>query len=371
MKRISLIVCISCLVLLTGGLNSSLTAQPQFYNYNNGGGFNAFPFNVTTGKKVQLLYLPGDFDQPIPAPAGAITSVSFLIGLQLGPWSYEDFTIKMGQSTITSFTAGSFYAGPLTTVYYRPSVSLTGIAGQWMTITLDTPFPYDPTQSLIVDVSQCEVAGATSNSATFTALTGNRRIWSVGGCPFVYGGADSEIYSIGITLGSSLIIGNTVSAGGNLTVPKVSYTSPREHVTSVSSEAFFPLSNVNYINGAGQGGAYLPAGAGSIMAAAVQLPDGATVTKFRAYFYDNSSKDLDISLSYQVLMGGLYGEMANVTTSGATTDYRYLETTNITNPVINNIENGYLIWLYPLTTWDDWNLRVKGASIYYTLAEAP
>jgi hypothetical protein len=170
-------------------------------------------------------------------------------------------------------------------------------------------------------------------------------------------------------LGTVLRAGDTMT--GNLSLPKVIYTSPRQHVTSVSSEAFFPTANMEYTNGGGQGGAWKPAAATGVMAAAVQLPDGATVTKFRVYFYDNSSQNLDISLYYQGLTFGGYGTMATVITSGATTAYTYLETTSITDPVIDNISRGYLIWVYPMSTWDGFNLRVKGASIYYTLSEAP
>lgn len=170
-------------------------------------------------------------------------------------------------------------------------------------------------------------------------------------------------------LGAVLRTGDTMT--GNLSLPKVIYTTPREHVTSVSSEAFFPISNVDYQNGGGQGGAWKPAGDTGVMAAALQLPDGATVTKFRVYFYDNSAQNLDISLDYQGLMTGGYGSLGSVTTSGATAAYTYLETTSITNPVIDNINNGYLIWVYPYSTWDGFNLRIKGASIFYTLSEAP
>jgi hypothetical protein len=167
------------------------------------------------------------------------------------------------------------------------------------------------------------------------------------------------------------ITGGTMT--GNLTLPKVNYTIPREHVTSVSSEAFFPTTNVNYTNGGGMGGAYLPVGTNGIMTAALQLPDGATVTKFRVYFYDNSpSQDLSVSLDQQFLGGsGGYANVASVTTSGASTAYNYLETTSIIDPVIDNINSGYLIWVYPQPTWNDSFLRVKGASVYYTLAEAP
>jgi hypothetical protein len=373
MKRVLFIIWMSMLLILVAGYSCPLRAQPQYFNYNTGGTGNSFPFNVAGGKRVQVLYRPGDFNQPTPATAGSITSISFFMTGAFGSGSYTDLTIKLGQSTITSFTAGSFYAGVLTTVYYRAVGILTGAAGQWMTLTLDTPFPYDPTQSLIVDISQCGVVGATGGNLTIAILTGNRRIWSAteSGCPLPYVSTDSEVYYMGITLGSRLIIGDTVSVGGSLTVPKVSYTSPREHVTSVSSEAFFPTAAVPYFNSPAQGGAFLPADAGGAMAAAVQLPDGATVTKFRVYFYDNSPKDLDISLDYQALMVGSYGTMAEVTTSGAQDAYTYLETTSISQPVIDNVNKGYLIWVWPVSTWDDSNLRVKGVSIYYTLAEAP
>jgi hypothetical protein len=172
-----------------------------YYNYNTNGSNNSFPFNIATGKDVQLLYLPGDFTQPTPAPAGSISSLSIRIGdaFPLGPWTYTDLTIKMGQSAINSFPAGAFYS-PLTTVYYKPSITLEGAPGGWMTIPLDTPFAYDPAQSLIVDVGQCEAPGATGFSACFTYLTDNRRIWSVGGCPFVYSSTNTAVFHVGVTV---------------------------------------------------------------------------------------------------------------------------------------------------------------------------
>jgi hypothetical protein len=198
----------------------STFSLPDYYNYNTNGSNNSFPWNLTDGKEVQLLYLPGDFNQPSPAPAGNITSISFRIAntYPLGPATYTNLTIKMGQSAITSFTAGSFYTGPLTTVYYRTSVSLTGIVGEWMNIILDTPFAYDPAQSLIIDIGQCSETGATGFSMCFTNLPGNRRIWSVGGCPFVYSNLNSSVYHLGISYGpiTHRIYGSTGSVGGSL-----------------------------------------------------------------------------------------------------------------------------------------------------------
>jgi hypothetical protein len=196
---------ITFLLLIIAGLNSSLTAQPQYYNYTGAGnGSNSFPFNVAAGKDVQLLYLAGEFNQPTPAPAGNIISISLFFNGGFGPATYTNLAINLGQSTITSLTSGAFYTGPMTTVYTRTSVTLTASSSAWFTFTLDTPFPYDPTQSLIVDIGQCGVSGTLGGTNAFTNLSGNRRVWSVGGCPFApYASSSIYNYNMGITLASS------------------------------------------------------------------------------------------------------------------------------------------------------------------------
>jgi hypothetical protein len=56
----------------------------------------------------------------------------------------------------------------------------------------------------VVDVGQCAVPGATGYSAAFTTIAGaNRRIWSVGGCPFVYSNVNAAVYHMGLTLGAT------------------------------------------------------------------------------------------------------------------------------------------------------------------------
>jgi hypothetical protein len=196
----NLLKCLSILLIIAG-LNDSLTAQ-QYYNYNNGTGSNSFPFNVTGGKDVQLLYLPGAFNQPTAAPSGNITTLYLRFSSAISGVTYTTLTIKMGQSTITNLTAGSFYTGSMTTVYTRASVVWTYPVG-WGAITLDTPFPYDPTQSLIVDIGQCG-ASAGGGSLNFTTQTNILRVWSVGGCPFVcYAGSSTYNYDMGFNLATA------------------------------------------------------------------------------------------------------------------------------------------------------------------------
>ncbi|MBK8551993.1 MAG: T9SS type A sorting domain-containing protein [Ignavibacteria bacterium] len=178
---------------------------PQYYNFNTTTPTNSFPFNIAAGKQIQLLYLPGDFNQPSPAPAGNIVSVSFIMAAALGPYNYTNLVIKMGQTNITAFSAGVWYTGQLDTVYSRATVSLTGTAGQWLTIPLDRPFAYDPTQSLVIDVQQCGAAGAAGFSSATTTQSGFRRNTSLttSACPFVWGQQSGTLNNVGFTLGST------------------------------------------------------------------------------------------------------------------------------------------------------------------------
>jgi hypothetical protein len=241
--------CISILLLIAG-LNSSLNSQPQYYNFNNGSGSNSFPFNVTTGKDVQLLYLPGAFNQPTPATAGNITTLYLRFSSAISNVTYTNLAISMGQSTITNLTSGSFYTGSMTTVYSRASVVWNYPVG-WGAITLDTPFPYDPTQSLIVDIGQCS-ASAGGGILYYTTQTNNLRVWSVGGCPFVcYASVSVYNYDMGITISAApsgptvvttaatavasttATLNGTVNANGNSTAVTFDYGLTTAYGTTV------------------------------------------------------------------------------------------------------------------------------------------
>ncbi len=193
------------LVLMFAAVAFTSAQTPQHYNFNSITPANSFPFNIVLGKQVQLLYLPGDFNQPTPAPAGNILSVSFMMAANLGPNTYTDLVIKMGQTSLTTFATGVWYTGQLDTVYSRSSVTLSGTQGQWLTIQLDRPFSYNPGQSLIIDIQQCAAPGATGFSTATTTQTGFRRNTSLinTSCPFVWGQQSGTLHNAGITLGPS------------------------------------------------------------------------------------------------------------------------------------------------------------------------
>ena len=190
-------------------LTANLYTQPQYYNYNTAGTTNSFPFNIPGGKQVQLLYLPGDFTSPTPAPSGNITKIYFKMNAAIGSWTYSNFVIKMGQETgFTTFATGSWYTGTMTTVFDSSSIVLSAPLNGWLEITLETPFLYDNTKSLIVDVQQCGAPAASGFSTAYTTMPNMRRNagpLTSGTCPFVWGNQGGQTHHIGIDVSPATV----------------------------------------------------------------------------------------------------------------------------------------------------------------------
>jgi hypothetical protein len=195
-------------------LTAMLSAQtPQYYNLNTGTTNNSFPFNVTGGKAVNSLFLPGDFANPTPLPAGQqITKIYFRTGNALTT-TFTNLHILMAQDVITTLTTATFYPGPYDTVFVKDT-TLSSTALGWMGITLRHPFVYDPTKSLIIFVGQCGASGA-GPYVTNSTISGIRRVWSAGGCPYTpYAGGDAAICNFGV---------DVVPAAPTFTMPDLLY----------------------------------------------------------------------------------------------------------------------------------------------------
>jgi PKD repeat protein len=171
-----------------------LNAQtPQFYTANSGSPSNSFPWS-TSGKGIQWLVLPGEFTGAYP---GLITKF-YSQGTPSVSFTLTSCVIKMAQSTITSLPA-SMYAPITTVVYSAATVALSSTAAGWISITLQTPFSYDPTKSLIIEVDQCGSTGG------FTVInvskTGMRRNYlTPTSCVQAYTGQDANLANIGVDI---------------------------------------------------------------------------------------------------------------------------------------------------------------------------
>ena len=187
---------LSFLFLVIAG---SLLAQPMHYNATAGSG-NTFPFGQTNGKAVNWLFSPSVFNQPTPCPPGQEITKIYVRMYGSGTRTYTNLHILMAQTTLTNLTTGQFYPGPWDTVFAKDTTLYSTGANTWMPIQLHTPYPYDPTKGLVVFIGQC--AGSGSGMYVLqTTLSGTKRTWSVGGCPFVpYSSGDSRNLCMGIDI---------------------------------------------------------------------------------------------------------------------------------------------------------------------------
>lgn len=153
-------------------------AQPVFFNGASGTTSNTIPLS-STSNKVQWIYGPTLFNTAgatgTPSPSGLITKIYFRLGTTVNSSAnYTDFTISLGQNQGKNTTwSSTTYASGLTQVFYASSFTMTGAtSSSWYGITLNTPFAYDPSLSLVFDL---RVASGTGNHVSLTTAGGNQR----------------------------------------------------------------------------------------------------------------------------------------------------------------------------------------------------
>jgi len=194
--------CFSLVLVMVVALAVPLQAQPPpYYNFDSTGGANSFPFNVAAGKQVQWLVGAGEINQPSPVPSGhQITAIHFRANSSASP-TFTDITVKLGQTSSTTLPPGAVYTGPMSVVFFRASLNITTTAGTWFTLPLDTPFPYDPSLSLVIDVQQCGMSGTgfTINQRTYSPAP-RRTYLTSAPCPQVYSGQDGALCAFGVTV---------------------------------------------------------------------------------------------------------------------------------------------------------------------------
>ncbi|HJY63383.1 MAG TPA: YCF48-related protein, partial [Ignavibacteria bacterium] len=152
---------------------------------------------------VQWIIRAGEYNQPGPATPGNITKFYFFVAptYPLNA-TYTGFYIKMGRTSLTNLPTGSFYSGPMDTVFYRPgSYNINAPASAWFEFILDRQIAYYPDSSLVIEIGQCSSTQGTGFSVQQQSTVPQQRLYSVGGCPFVYSGTQaSRTLNSGITV---------------------------------------------------------------------------------------------------------------------------------------------------------------------------
>ena len=171
---------VKCSLLAAVLLNvSGLVKAQAFYNNASGTSYNTIPLNDNTNNKAQWIYGPSLFKTAGTSgnvsPKGTITKIYFRLGTTVNSSNtYSNFTISLGQNqgTSTTWSSTTFVTG-LTTVYSKSSFTMSGAtATSWYSITLNTPFYYDPAQSLIFEIKSSAGIG---NQLAQTTIGGNQR----------------------------------------------------------------------------------------------------------------------------------------------------------------------------------------------------
>lgn len=187
------------------GTSASYAQTPAHAKDGGATGNNTFALGATSScKKVQLLYQPSNFT---PAPtAGTINRLYFMYGTTgiASPYTITNLRISLGQTTNTGFSpATEFYTG-LSNVLNEGSYTIpVGPAGTWFEILLTTPYSYDPTKTLIVEITLD--AGSVTNFGTYTgsSITGQKLYSS--NTAATTGTANSNLQNFGFSLGSVVL----------------------------------------------------------------------------------------------------------------------------------------------------------------------
>lgn len=205
------------LFVLLFALTAFVSAQtPSFYNYSDtNAGSNTFPLGTGAGRMVQWLARSGDLNHPTTAPSGSILKVYILTAKNFGPFNYTQVNLLLGQATINDLPTSAFYTGTRDTVYNRATVSLSGTPLTWLVFTLDHPFVYDNTKSLIIQLEHRGASGSASYIHGHTYLSGKRRTYSNTANPFGVQGQDAYIVNFGVDIAP-----NAIDPNVNLQMPK-------------------------------------------------------------------------------------------------------------------------------------------------------
>jgi hypothetical protein len=180
-------------------------------------------------------------------------------------------------------------------------------------------------------------------------------------------------------MGGNVGIGTTspsapLDINGNVkTSGDYKYSSPKTYYLNIPAAAFTSLyaSGYNYYNTGAY--TYQLSGPSTTLVCPVNLPQGAIVTEFRTYTYDNNATynvELISSLYTQTLTLGVWDLMAKewLNTSGSSYNIQPTIDTTIQYATIDNSNNQYWIYInFDANTNNNINLRFYGSRITYTM----
>jgi hypothetical protein len=177
--------------------------------------------------------------------------------------------------------------------------------------------------------------------------------------------------------GGDVLVQGYLNATENVRADDYIYSSPKTHYLSIPAQSFnrmWVYDVTDYqINWHGYG--YLILGSHIQLSSPVYLPNNATVTEFRVYYYDGDTiydyTDIDAHLSFRDFddpTGANMASIEDISTSGSDTSTVYNQTDDtIAGAKINNQERQYLIYVSLIQDHPSPDLRFYGCRIEYTV----
>ncbi|MBI5647105.1 MAG: hypothetical protein HY962_09220, partial [Ignavibacteriae bacterium] len=193
------------LVLLIAA-TTQLLAQTPSYSVSGGTGGNAIPFNpngsMSSFSRWQGFYMPGQFTG---AYAGNITHVYFRVYTASNQplTTYTNLKISLGQLSGTTYPT-TWHTG-MTQAFFQASYTVPATnAGNWFVIQLQTPFPYNPANSLVIEVCS---DGTTTGGITISTFSNSSppnltRVYGGSGCSGTVAGSSQTRTDFGFDLAS-------------------------------------------------------------------------------------------------------------------------------------------------------------------------
>jgi hypothetical protein len=122
------------------------------------------------GQWTQMLYKKSELEAQGMAAGSVISTLAFDLSAAQADL-VENFTIRIGHSSVEDMSAGFVPVAPLTTVYYEAQMTpVAGVTGLKV-FTLTTPFTWNGTSNLIVEVVHNQGTGGTTSGTVTKATT--------------------------------------------------------------------------------------------------------------------------------------------------------------------------------------------------------
>jgi PKD repeat protein len=117
--------------------------------------------------KGAYIYAPGELTGTLQG--GTINKI-YLRPTATGTTTITNLIVRLSQTTATTFTNTTYPNG---TLVYQGNITLSHTANGWVAITLQNGFAYNPSQSIVVEISNTSVTG-TGMVMNTTTLAGKR-----------------------------------------------------------------------------------------------------------------------------------------------------------------------------------------------------